>query len=68
MGVNMGINRIRARRAVKGKKGWCDGCDANIVGNGEKCSVCGHQQGKRRLKKQPDVQAEVFGDEKRGGR
>ena len=26
---------------------WCDKCDANLVGDNQKCSVCGHRQGKR---------------------
>ena len=30
---------------------WCDGCDRNRVPNWGKCSVCGHRQGVKTLKK-----------------
>jgi len=31
--------------------GWCDGCDRVLVSGGKKCPVCGHRQGKYRLKR-----------------
>ena len=34
-------NRQRSRRAKLGLH-WCFGCVANLVGQGEKCSVCGY--------------------------
>jgi len=34
-------NRQKSRRAKLGLH-WCCGCDANLVGQGDKCSVCGY--------------------------
>jgi len=40
-------NREKSRRP-RGKRYWCDKCDANHVHSGEKCGVCGHKSGKKR--------------------
>lgn len=32
--------------------GWCHSCDSCLVGDGEKCPVCGARNGKNRLKKE----------------
>lgn len=39
------------RMTPKREFGYCDGCDKTMLGNGQKCPVCGHKQGKRRLKR-----------------
>ena len=33
-------NRIRKTEPKRGLV-WCDRCDRNIIGHGQKCSVCG---------------------------
>lgn len=40
-------------RKTKPKQGfyWCFGCDANLVGPGEKCKVCGCVGKSKRFKK-----------------
>lgn len=45
-------NRDMAREAKLGKY-WCYGCDANLIGDGEKCIRCGWKpiKRKRRYKK-----------------
>lgn len=35
-------NRTMKRRPKRGQ-GWCGGCDAAIVGDGQKCPVCGNR-------------------------
>lgn len=43
-------NREKAREPKHGL-GWCGGCDANMVGWGAKCSVCGWTDGTKKHKK-----------------
>ncbi len=43
-------NRDRVRQPKRGK-GYCFGCDAALVGSGEKCPVCGRRNGTKRNKK-----------------
>lgn len=49
-------NREKALKAKLGLS-WCGGCDANLVGNGERCGVCrrieyvNNETKKRRFKK-----------------
>lgn len=45
-------NRSMARKARLGKA-WCFGCDAYMVGDGEKCPVCGFVWRKRDKKNEP---------------
>lgn len=46
-------NRIQGKTPKSGIF-WCNGCDANLVGGGPKCSVCGNRnlKNKRRNKRQ----------------
>lgn len=39
------INRLTSRMPNKGLY-WCDKCDRNAIGDGEKCKVCGYQNRK----------------------
>ena len=43
-------NRIKST-APKKDKFWCYSCDMQLVGEYSKCPVCGHRNGKKRLKK-----------------
>lgn len=43
-------NREKARAPKQGLS-WCGGCDANMVGFGAKCSVCGWTDGTHKAKK-----------------
>jgi len=43
-------NRDVARQPRHGFH-WCDVCDAQLVGAGSKCPVCGHKQVPKRYKK-----------------
>lgn len=44
------INRIKAKN-IKSGLFWCHYCDAQIVGEGEKCLNCKKLNGIRRFKK-----------------
>lgn len=39
--------RLRPRKA----RIWCDWCDSFVVGNWEKCPICGKRSGNKTLKK-----------------
>ena len=39
------------RLSPKSGKFWCLGCDMNLCSVWIKCSVCGHRNGKRTLKR-----------------
>lgn len=43
------LNRLQAR-TPKGGLFWCDKCDRNHVGKGEKCSLCGFRNGASTMK------------------
>ena len=47
------------RMTPKHKHFWCL-CAMYLVGNGEKCSVCGHRNGPVRMKKTPPTIEEFF--------
>jgi len=40
------------KRKPKRNSGWCDCCDAAIVGGGQKCPACGIRQIQKRNKKE----------------
>lgn len=44
-------NREKVKRPKK-VKFWCGYCDAQLVGEYEKCPNCGHRNGIKRLKKE----------------
>lgn len=48
-------NREQAMKPRLKGKFWCNHCDANLVGLGEKCAVCGKRSGKRTLKKESNA-------------
>lgn len=39
-----GINRERSQRARRRPLGWCDTCDAALVGEYGRCSICGRKR------------------------
>ncbi len=39
-------------RAPKAGKHWCDKCDRDYLGSGEKCSLCGNVSNASKCKKQ----------------
>ena len=41
----------KKKKEPKSGKGWCSGCDAALISNGERCPVCGYQPDKIRNKK-----------------
>jgi len=41
------LNRLMARKPRLGFT-WCWCCDRDVVGDGDKCRVCGKRNGKRR--------------------
>jgi len=43
-------NREKRLTPKKGKT-WCGGCDAALVGEWEKCPLCGCRNGTKRMKK-----------------
>jgi len=43
-------NRELKRRPKRGKH-WCNGCDANLIWDGQKCKVCGSRDVRKRSKK-----------------
>lgn len=43
-------NRDKAR-AGKKSRFWCKSCDLSMVGEGNKCPVCGNMQNRKRDKK-----------------
>lgn len=47
-------NRDRARAPRSGRF-WCGGCDANLVGKGERCRVCGANEYPATLRKDADA-------------
>lgn len=44
-------NRSAKRNSRKSGKHWCMGCDACLIGPGEKCPNCGNKSMPRRNKK-----------------
>jgi len=44
-------NRSMKRKPKRGH-GWCMGCDMAMVGDGEKCPVCGSRSVPKRNKKE----------------
>lgn len=45
-------NREKSKEPKSDKPSWCNGCDANLVSDGQKCEVCDRICGgprKRRL-------------------
>lgn len=42
-------NRQKSQIASKAKF-WCNGCDANRVGQWGKCSVCGYRERPKKIK------------------
>lgn len=53
MGKNMEYrprNREKSRAPKRGRF-WCRGCDRQLVGEWEKCPVCGTRNNRKRLKK-----------------
>jgi len=42
------LNRLKSR-APKTGRSWCGGCDANLVGDTERCRVCGTPGARHKL-------------------
>jgi hypothetical protein len=44
------LNRLKAKTPRTGRF-WCNKCDANRVGESERCGVCGFVHERRKLKR-----------------
>jgi len=42
-------NRQKSKRASLGLS-WCPGCDRNLIGDGEKCKVCGYHHKPKKIR------------------
>ena len=47
-------NRSMKRKPRRGN-GWCGGCDAAFIRDGQKCPVCGRRQVPSRNKKEDNI-------------
>lgn len=48
-------NREKRMSPRKNSAHWCDGCDANLIHDGETCSRCGYKSGPEILKKETNA-------------